>query len=938
MGAEAEPVTQAPEEVPTSSSEPINEQAPAEKETEVPAEVTKEAELEDGERRHYQHGDVYVTLDEFRETPMGRDILGDEDEDAAEKRLRAKFGHFTREAEHRALGGHFDLQEMADTEKPWEFMTATEKVESVVVGFTKFFCIWGVLYLFIIALGIMGDAFKILGGRSSGKAFRESELLANPVAGLCIGILATVLMQSSSTTTSIVISMSAADLITVENAAYLVMGANIGTSVTNTIVSIAHLNSKDEYRRAFTGAVYHDMFNWLTVGIFLPLEASSGFLMELASTAVESLGIENETESTSKIEFIKKITKPAAGRVVSTDKKLIEKIAAAETNAEVKKLEKKTIIKQKSGHVLRDTPISDDEAGVLMLFVSLTMLATCLLMLVKLLQSVLKGRVAIWTRYLLNINSSNKCIRSCGGWDNYLLLLFGTGCTILVQSSSVFTSTLTPLVGIGLIHIEKAVALTQGANIGTTVTGVLSALSGSNVRTGMRVALEHVFFNCLGTCLWFCVWPLRVVPLNMAKFMGETAANLKWFPLAYIVGGFLVFPMLIIGLSIPGWAVLCGIMTPIAIVCLGLTVWIFLRRNRADLLPRSSPILRGETAPCGCAYPNFMQLWGGDIDQDTVDLEELREKELSRKAREASSREWPYSAAAWGCAILAFLGATLALPTSQWRRVRYATEGRAEIGFGREQGPVPGDGAARVHAGDDGAVRERAEDVVRVGQRLRRGRHGDDQRGDGVRALVGLLLEAGLQDARVDDALPEPVDVPGQGRPRQQVLRRGGEVPVLPRQEDRHEGRAVHVVCGEEAGHAAAVPEPDVHVAVDEEGVQEPELGPAEAADEHRHHAPVAVRPRVRLLQGPVRGCDDAQLHHDGVVRAACGAVQAADAVQELVDAEPCGRGGHAVRRAGRERPPDARRHGVRCGGDVRGEAGGVSARRVRQRRRIRRR
>eukprot|EP00754_Rhynchopus_humris_P033292 Rhum_TRINITY_DN15459_c0_g2::Rhum_TRINITY_DN15459_c0_g2_i1::g.160225::m.160225 len=166
MGAEAEPVTQVPEEVPASSSEPINEEAPApaEKEAEVPAEVTKEAELEDGERRHYPHGDVYVTLDEFRDTPMGRDILGDEDKDAAEERLRAKFGHFTREAEHRALGGHFDLQEMADTEKPWEFMTGGEKVETVVVGVTKFFCIWGVLYLFIIALGIMGDAFKILGG------------------------------------------------------------------------------------------------------------------------------------------------------------------------------------------------------------------------------------------------------------------------------------------------------------------------------------------------------------------------------------------------------------------------------------------------------------------------------------------------------------------------------------------------------------------------------------------------------------------------------------------------------------------------------------------------------------------------------------------------------------------------------------------------------
>ena len=150
-----------------------------------------------------------------------------------------------------------------------------------------------------------------------------------------------------------------------------------------------------------------------------------------------------------------------------------------------------------------------------------------------------------------------------------------------VQSSSVFTSTLTPLIGMGLIHIEKAVALTHGANIGTTVTGVLSALSGSNVDKGMRVALEHVFFNSLGTILWFCVRPVRAVPLHMAKFLGGAAANLRWFPLAYIVTVFLVLPLLVVGLAIPGWEVLCGVMTPIVIAVLLLVVWVFLRRNRA---------------------------------------------------------------------------------------------------------------------------------------------------------------------------------------------------------------------------------------------------------------------------------------------------------------------------------------------------------------------
>jgi len=624
------------------------------------------------------------------EKPMGKDIAKNHEGDSAsrpdalgtDEMLKKKFEELVSEDEMAVRGDAWALREMADTGKPWEFLTGMEKVETLVVGFIKFLSIWGVLYMFIISLGIMGNAFKILGGRSSGRAFRESALITNPVSALAIGVLATVLMQSSSTTTSIVISMAASDLVTIEDACYLVMGANIGTSVTNTIVSIAHLNSPEEYRRAFTGAVFHDMFNWLTVGMFLPLEVTSGFLLELAKAAVESLGINEDEEKRKKVEFIKKITKPASGRVVSVDKKLIEKIAKAKTSEKVKELEAGTIIKKKQGHVLRDMPMTDEEAGVLLLFVSLTMLATCLLLLVKLLQSVLKGRVAVWTRYLLNLEFQHPCLKACGGLDSYILLLFGTGCTILVQSSSVFTSTLTPLVGIGLIHVEKMTSLTHGANIGTTVTGVLSALSGSNVHKGLTVALEHVFFNSLGTVVWFVVWPLRGVPLGMAKFMGETAANLAWFPLAYIVVIFFISPLLVIVLALAGQPVMFGILVPIFSVCVFLGVWMYIRRNRADLLPAG--FLRSSSAPCGCRYPNFMQLWGGNHQADAVDMAAMRESEKAETRKTTSVREWPTSPMAWGLAILAFVGMTLALPTAQWRRVQYRNEitGRKEVGFG----------------------------------------------------------------------------------------------------------------------------------------------------------------------------------------------------------------------------------------------------------------
>ena len=635
---------------------------------------------ENEEIRFYPFGNHgFVTYEEFLELPRGKDIT-DEDaqgEDGLEdERLRVFRTFQTKEAHQKA--NRWNLQEMPNTEVPFKLLPTMGKIEWVVSAFVKFCAIWGVLYLFIIALGVMGEAFKILGGKSSGKTFRESALLSNPLAGLAIGILATVLMQSSSTTTSIVISMAASDLVTVKNAAYLVMGANIGTSVTNTIVSIAHLNSPEQYRRAFTAAVFHDMFNWLTVSMFLPLEASSGFLVELAGLAVDSMNLGDKQQKT---EFIKKITDPASGRIVSVDTDLIEEIAQAQTSEEVSRLEKTSIIEKNSGFILRDTPQSDDEAGFLLLFVSITMLCSCLLLLVKLLQSVLKGKVAVYTRKVLNLDFQNKYLKMCGGLDSYILLFVGTGVTILVQSSSVFTSTLTPLVGIGLIHIEKVVALTHGANIGTTVTGVISALSGDNVDTGMRVALEHVFFNCLGTVIWFVIWPLRPVPLAAAKFLGETASNLKWFPLLYIIAGFLVLPAVIIGLSIPGWEVLLGVGIPAFLCILFLAGWVWVRRNRADVLSRGG-CLRSEAAPCGCAYPNWMQVWGGDRSQDLVDIEELRKEEALAEANEVAA--WPTSPMAWGLALLAFLGLLMAIPTAQWRRIRYAEEGRGrtEYGFG----------------------------------------------------------------------------------------------------------------------------------------------------------------------------------------------------------------------------------------------------------------
>jgi len=126
------------------------------------------------------------------------------------------------------------------------------------------------LYIFLIGLNLMGTAFKVLGGRNSASLFSAVD---NPIAGLMTGVLSTVLVQSSSTSTSIVVAMVGAGQLAVRSGIPIIMGANIGTSVTNTIVSMGQSGNRIDLERAFAGATVHDMFNILTVLTLLPIES-----------------------------------------------------------------------------------------------------------------------------------------------------------------------------------------------------------------------------------------------------------------------------------------------------------------------------------------------------------------------------------------------------------------------------------------------------------------------------------------------------------------------------------------------------------------------------------------------------------------------------------------------------------------------------------------
>lgn len=478
----------------------------------------------------------------------------------------------------------WSLPELTDSGVPWSDLTTLGKILRVGSAVLKIAILLGLLYLFICSLSFLSSAFRLLGGKTAGEVFTETSVLANPVAGVVIGLLATVLVQSSSTSTSIVVAMVSSGILDVRKAIPIVMGANIGTSVTNTIVSAAHAGDRDQFRRAFAGATVHDIFNWLSVIILLPIEAASGYLYHLSKEITSSLGLE-EGRATN-VELLKKITKPFTNLIIRVDKKLIQKIA------EGKDIGDKSLIKfcgPKNGtrsdscsFLFHDTGMSDTNVGIILLVIALVILCVCLALIVKLLHSMLRGRIAKVIKKVINSNFPGHLEFLTG----YVAILVGAGMTILVQSSSIFTSALTPLVGIGVVTIERTYPLTLGANIGTTVTSMLAAMAAtSKFQESLQIALCHLFFNISGIALWYPIPFMRNVPIRGAKFLGDTTADYRWFAFAYLFVVFFIFPAMVLGLSLAGWQVLVGVGVPIVFLLLLVLIINVLQRKAPRFLP-----------------------------------------------------------------------------------------------------------------------------------------------------------------------------------------------------------------------------------------------------------------------------------------------------------------------------------------------------------------
>ncbi|CAM4171114.1 Na/Pi symporter [Pseudoalteromonas maricaloris] len=352
------------------------------------------------------------------------------------------------------------------------------------------------VYLVLVAVGTVSGGFKLASGGSEG-AKEIFAFATNPIVALLLGALATALVQSSSTVTSVIVGLVAGGL-PISIAIPMVMGANIGTTITNTLVSIGHIRSKEEFRRAFAASTVHDFFNLLAVAIFLPLEIMFGMLEKLAS-GLAHVFVGDADLSLKSYNFIKPLVKPAVSVV-------------------------------KDGVSFLDSTA----AGIAMVIIGIMMILFAVTYLGKLLKKALVGK-------------AKELLHSAIGRGPVVGISSGALVTVMVQSSSTTTSLMIPLAGSGVFTTRQIYPFTLGANIGTTITALLAATSitGPAAEVALTIALVHVMFNVFAVALIYGLPLLREIPLRLAEKLAEIGAQNKPAALAYVLGSFFVFPGLI---------------------------------------------------------------------------------------------------------------------------------------------------------------------------------------------------------------------------------------------------------------------------------------------------------------------------------------------------------------------------------------------------------
>lgn len=340
--------------------------------------------------------------------------------------------------------------------------------------------------IFFFALDLMSNSLKILGADITQSFFHAAD---NPFIGLFIGLLATAIIQSSSTTTSVTVALVASGAINYATAIPIIMGANIGTTITATLISIAFIGQQKKFPRALSTALTHNFFNVILVLVLFPLEYYYGIL---SSSALS-------------------ITNIFSDSLIATNKSTTIPI----------------------GFSISKPVIQFVDNVYLVLIASFSLLVFSIKFLAK----------SIYEVLVVNRNSDINSLFN----NRYKSFSFGLVLTAGVQSSSVTTSFAVPVAATGEISVKNIFPFILGANIGTTITAFFATLFSSEA--ALVIAFAHLLFNVFGVIIFLPFATLRNLPVKMAMRFVELTLQHKIIGFIYLLFIFFILPFTLIYLN-----------------------------------------------------------------------------------------------------------------------------------------------------------------------------------------------------------------------------------------------------------------------------------------------------------------------------------------------------------------------------------------------------
>jgi solute carrier family 34 (sodium-dependent phosphate cotransporter) len=510
--------------------------------------------------------------------------------------------------------------EMKYPEKEWYFYTKQEKTRFILTSVMKFIMFSILLYLFLLSLSFMSIGFTLVSRYALQAGDIIKFILSNPFAALSIGILLTALMQNATATTSIAVIMVGAGIIPdVKSAVPIIMGANIGTCVTNSFIALTLANDPNEFKRAFSAATLNDMFNLLTTSILLPLEIFSGFLFVISDKLTSLIPFENSA-SISQANFMAAILNPVtdafftlnstAVDLLSSGNKNIKEVAlkCCQTEIVIVYNNNTNLINETNSSLFDNMTISlysnetrclkectywcmpmlksfgEGGTGLFWIILSVVVLISSLFGIVKVLSLLIVGPVAKGVRRALNASLPGKF----KWFTQVILFMVAFGLTIIVQSSNIITATLVPLCGMGIISLQKVFVMTLGSNIGTTVTGILTAFTQppSSLKKAMQLGFVYTFFNTLGVLFWLPI-PILRFPKRLARKLGNIVFEYRWFLYFYVSIVYLIGPIFLFGLALIPYGIgIAFFEIFVVFIFLSYIILFFLRYKFPFILPK----------------------------------------------------------------------------------------------------------------------------------------------------------------------------------------------------------------------------------------------------------------------------------------------------------------------------------------------------------------